>query len=777
MDIKSKSTKGTRIVSIIAFIICVVFFIATLMTGAMALESASVINGTGMSVDEVLFSENYKESRKFQKDFERKAGDILYLIGDLKGEDYIKSGKTISQWKMDDRIRMLFYDKAGQDESMYEKYNDFQGDGRQRFEEDYADEIDQIKQQLILDELRIFKKAKEELDGTKGFIYFATDGVYTVTNMEGLASDAGPDQSPTLNTGEDMDAAANTEEPVMDSSRFLSMVGKAEYLIYENGKMTKTSPSAESPNQGVRYSDRYLEERFHDQYNPNLKMYFAFDESNIAAKEEAFQASRNEILKWVPIVVGCGLLTLVSLIVLIVLTGRKDAEGNRPSYRIDRIFTEIQLLIITLCFLGGGLLFLNLLYESIRYNSYRFSSATPLNTAMLLWMGAAVLVGLVAASLGLLFILSCVRNIKAERFLNNSLIYRILAALFSGIHSIYHGGSIMRKVVIITLAVSLLSATVVLAPVAILLILILAPRWVRKYEEIRKGVSEVRNGNLSYKIPVTGNGELDRLAAEINEISAASNAAIQNELKNQRLKTELISNVSHDLKTPLTSIITYIDLLKTEGLDSENAPEYLEVLDQKSKRLQKLTEDLFDAAKASSGAIPVRLENVNMLSLINQGLGEMGSKIEESGLKFIVTAQEESLYVLADGQLLWRVVENLLGNVLKYALPGSRVYIDLKEIPGTNGKDAQVLLEIKNVSKNELNISADELMERFKRGDESRATEGSGLGLAIAKDLVLLQNGWFEIKIDGDLFKAVVMLPRTWPEKTDPPQADNEQSA
>jgi len=777
LDIKSKSIKGTRIVSIVAFIICVAFFIATLMTGAMALESASVINGTGMSIDEVLFSENYKESPEFQRDFDRKAGDILYLIGDLKGEDYIKSGKTINQWQLDDRIRMLFYDKARQDESMYEKYNDLQDDGRQRFEADYADEIDQIKQQLILDELRVFERAKEELDGTKGFIYFATDGVYTVTNMAGMVSDADTDQRPALNTGEDMDAAANTEEPVMDSSRFLSMVDKAEYLIYEKGKMTKTSPSAESPNQGVRYSDRHLEERFHDQYNPNLKVYFAFDESYIAAKEEAFQASRNEILKWVPIVAVCGLLTLISLIVLIVLTGRKDAEGNRPSYRIDRIFTEIQLLIITLCFLVGGLLFLNLLYESIRYNSYRFSSATPLNTAMLLWMGAAVLVGLAAASLGLLFILSCVRNIKAERFLKNSLIYRILAALFGGIRSIYHGGSIMRKVVIITLAVSLLSATVVLAPVAILLILILAPRWVRKYEEIRKGVSEVRNGNLTYKIPVAGNGELDRLAAEINEISAASNAAIQNELKNQRLKTELISNVSHDLKTPLTSIITYIDLLKTEGLDSENAPEYLEVLDQKSKRLQKLTEDLFDAAKASSGAIPVRLENVDMLSLINQGLGEMGSKIEESGLKFIVTAQEESYYVLADGQLLWRVVENLLGNVLKYALPGSRVYIDLKEMPGTNGKDAQVLLEIKNVSKNELNISADELMERFKRGDESRTTEGSGLGLAIAKDLLLLQNGWFEIKIDGDLFKAVVMLPRTWPEETDPPQADNEQSA
>lgn len=774
MDIKLKSYNRNKAWTIFAFIFCVFFFIATLMTGAMALESVSFISGTGMDVDDVLFYPSYKESADFQREFERKASDILYLIGDMKGEDYIKSGKTLKQWQLDNRIESLFYDKANRDESLYEKYDGFHGDAaaRQSFEADFADEIDQIRQQLILDELRVFERAKEQLDRAEGFFYYATDGVYTMTNLANVA--LSPDED--ADSAADAGTATNPEEvTAMDSSQFLSMAGKAEYLIYENGKMTKTSPSAESPNQSIRYSDRYLEEQFYNQYNPNLKVYFAFEENYIAAKEEAFQASKKEIMKWIPIVAACGLLTLIFLIVLIVLTGRKDAEGNRPSYRIDRIFTEIQLLIIAVCFFGGGLLFLNVLYESIRYNSYQFSSIAPLNTAMLLWMGAAVLVGLASASLGLLFILSCVRNIKAERFLKNSLIYRILAAVFRGICSIYHGGSIMRKVILITLGVCILSATVVLAPVAVLLILVLAPKWVKKYEEIRKGVGEVRNGNLTYKIPVTGNGELDRLAEEINEISAASNLAIQNELKNQRLKTELISNVSHDLKTPLTSIITYIDLLKTEGLDSENAPEYLEVLDQKSKRLQKLTEDLFDAAKASSGAIPVRLENVDMLSLINQGLGEMESKIEASGLKFIVSAKEESYYVLADGQLLWRVVENLLGNVLKYALPGSRVYIDLNEIPGTNGKDAQVLLEIKNISKSELNIQADELMERFKRGDESRTTEGSGLGLAIAKDLVLLQNGWFEIKIDGDLFKAIVMLPRTWPQEPDLPQEDRGQ--
>ncbi len=759
MDIKLRRYNHSKAWSVLAFVLCVVFFVATLTTGAMALKSVSLIHGNGADIDDVLFYPSYKESAKFQWEFQEKASEILYLIEKLKGEDYIKSGQSLDQNLVENRIRSLFYDKAANDESLYEKYGDYyegNASGRERFEADYADEIDQIKQELILDDLRNYERAKERLKRTEGFLFYATNGVNIVTNLVEWDLD--------VNAAGDAVTTGTDAVSPMDSSRFIDMVGNGEYLIYENGKMIKTSPSAESINQNIRNNDRYLEEHFYEQYNPELKVYFAFDESYLSAKEEVFRESKAVVLKWIPIVAACALITIIALVFAIVLTGRKDPEGNRPNYRIDRVFTELQLLIIAGCLFGGGFLFIEILFQSLQYSPHYLGAITPMSSAGLIQMGIAVLLGLASASLGLLFILSCVRNIKAERFLKNSLIFRILSGVFHGIRAVYHGGSIMRKVVLITLAVCVLSATVVLAPVVGVLILILAPKWVRKYEEIRKGVSEVSNGNLTYKIPVTGEGELDRLATEINKISAASNIAIQNELKNQRLKTDLISNVSHDLKTPLTSIITYIDLLKTEGLESENAPQYLDILDQKATRLQKLTEDLFDAAKASSGAIPVRLETVDLLSLINQGLGEMTARIEASDLSFIVNAEEERYYVQADGQLLWRVVENLLGNVLKYALPGSRVYIDLKEVAGINGKDPQVLLEIKNISSTALNINADELMERFKRGDESRTTEGSGLGLAIAKDLVVLQNGWFEIKIDGDLFKAVVMLPRALPQ-------------
>ena len=277
----------------------------------------------------------------------------------------------------------------------------------------------------------------------------------------------------------------------------------------------------------------------------------------------------------------------------------------------------------------------------------------------------------------------------------------------------------------------------------------------------------MKSGNLSYKIPVEAddNGpksDLDKLASDINEISQATNLAVQNELKNQRMKTDLISNVSHDLKTPLTSMISYVDLLKTEGLESESAPEYLNIIDEKTQRLKILTENLFEAAKASSGNIPCDITDINITEIVNQALGEISDRLEARNLEVIVKNELLDGTVRADGKLLWRVIENLLSNVSKYALEGSRVYINLSDVSINRQTGAdRVLLEVKNMSKDALNIPAEELMERFKRGDESRNTEGSGLGLAIAKDLTVLMGGIFEITVDGDLFKASVMLDKS----------------
>ena len=471
---------------------------------------------------------------------------------------------------------------------------------------------------------------------------------------------------------------------------------------------------------------------------------------NLALQMEALE---EHMKVWIILAIAMGIIALLSLIYLVVAVGERSGDGKIRLNQFDRVFAEVQLAAICLIFFGGGAIFSQVV-DSVFGAIYGIGwySATVFNITV--YAILATILGVGASALGLGLILSCVKKIKAGVFLERSACGWLIRKIYT---EIYLGGSTMRKVVLVAILICLLSATVFLAPVMLIVILVFAPKWVHKYDEIKKGLKEVSSGNLDYKIPSDGDGELDQLAAGINEISKATSIAVQNELKNQRMKTDLISNVSHDLKTPLTSMVTYIDLLKTEGLDSVNAPEYLDVLEQKTERLRQLTEDLFEAAKASSGAIPVRISKVDLLSLLNQGLGELNQRVEESELEFIINADQSHYFVKADGQLLWRVISNLLSNALKYSQPHTRVYADFRKQQSERGGLA--IMEMKNISRQSLNIDPSELTERFKRGDESRTTEGSGLGLAIAKDLMKLMDGWMELSIDGDLFKVRVMLP------------------
>ncbi len=221
-------------------------------------------------------------------------------------------------------------------------------------------------------------------------------------------------------------------------------------------------------------------------------------------------------------------------------------------------------------------------------------------------------------------------------------------------------------------------------------------------------------------------------------------------MKSERLKTELITNVSHDIKTPLTSIINYVDLMKQEKIENEKVNEYLMVLDNKAQRLKKLTEDLIEASKASSGNIQLTIEKLNVKELIKQMQGEFEEKLKKKNLSVIENVPDENIFIKADSRYMFRVMENIYTNIYKYALENSRVYIDVKK-----EKD-NIKIEFKNISKDKLNITAEELMRRFVRGDKERTTEGSGLGISIAKSLTELQKGKFEIYLDGDLFKVVL---------------------
>ena len=238
------------------------------------------------------------------------------------------------------------------------------------------------------------------------------------------------------------------------------------------------------------------------------------------------------------------------------------------------------------------------------------------------------------------------------------------------------------------------------------------------------------------------------VADYINHIGEGLDAAVENSLKNERMKTELITNVSHDIKTPLTSIINYIDLLKRENPEDPKIRGYLEVLENKAQRLKVLTEDVVEASKASTGNITLEMTELNFVELINQVIGEFEEKFEERNLQMVVHFDEEEAIICADGRRLWRVLENVFGNTAKYAMENTRVYVDVSE--------SSECTALPQEYQQPLNITADELTERFIRGDVSRNTEGSGLGLSIAKDLVQLQGGTFNLYLDGDLFKVTI---------------------
>lgn len=268
---------------------------------------------------------------------------------------------------------------------------------------------------------------------------------------------------------------------------------------------------------------------------------------------------------------------------------------------------------------------------------------------------------------------------------------------------------------------------------------------------IMDGLKKISDGELQYKIKTdTLTGKQKVMAEYINNIGSGLDAAVENSLKKERMQTELITNVSHDLKTPLTSIINYVDLMKRENPTDPKIQEYLRILDEKSQRLKVLTEDVVEASKASTGNIKLEMNDIDFVEMVQQVIGEFEEKFQEKNLTMMVHFTDEPSIIYADGQRMWRVLENVFGNVVKYAMEGTRVYAEI------SNRNKKVTFSLKNISAQPLNISADELTERFIRGDVARNTEGSGLGLSIAKSLTELQGGEFKLYLDGDLFKVMI---------------------
>lgn len=387
--------------------------------------------------------------------------------------------------------------------------------------------------------------------------------------------------------------------------------------------------------------------------------------------------------------------------------------------------------------------------------------------------GGEIIIGaflLLAA--GLLFLLWCMSlatRVKLGGVLKSCLIYRFLAWCWKGLRlggkgliSLLRGLPMIRKWALIIAAVwvgeLLIMSLFGVYPEEFflwllehLLLTALAFYLILSFRRLRLGAKEIAAGNEAYVVDTRYLvGELADHANDLNHIRDGLNAAVAERMKSERFRTELITNVSHDIKTPLTSIINYVDLLEKEEPENEKVREYVQVLSRQSGRLKKLIDDLIEASKASTGNLPVVKEPCELGVLLDQTAGEYGERLAAAGLELVLSRPEEPVTILADGRHMWRIFDNLMGNALKYAQPGTRVYLSLVRQAGK----AQVTF--RNISRSQLNVSGEELMERFVRGDSTRSTEGSGLGLSIARSLTQLQGGQMDLTVDGDLFKVTL---------------------
>ncbi len=453
-------------------------------------------------------------------------------------------------------------------------------------------------------------------------------------------------------------------------------------------------------------------------------------------------------------------LWLIGMVWLTVTAGRKPKDEEIHLNGFDRWYTEIAAGAVIGIWLAGTIISGTLIANSSL--GYSHAVVTVIVTCLIC--------GTYTMAWFLIGYLSLVRRIKAGTLWKNSLIRTVLkwigkcsgkladfARAFSRntaekVKVLLVGGAFLFLQFLIIGCVFSGAGVFLLALMAVdVAVMIFAIRKADGQDRIMDGLKKISDGELQYKIKTdTLTGKQKVMAEYINNIGSGLDAAVENSLKKERMQTELITNVSHDLKTPLTSIINYVDLMKRENPTDPKIQEYLRILDEKSQRLKVLTEDVVEASKASTGNIKLEMNDIDFVEMVQQVIGEFEEKFQEKNLTMMVHFTDEPSIIYADGQRMWRVLENVFGNVVKYAMEGTRVYAEI------SNRNKKVTFSLKNISAQPLNISADELTERFIRGDVARNTEGSGLGLSIAKSLTELQGGEFKLYLDGDLFKVMI---------------------
>ena len=537
-----------------------------------------------------------------------------------------------------------------------------------------------------------------------------------------------------------------------------NMKNQKVYWDYVDGKVDTNINYLDSENIKYNYSFIYAMEKQTDT-SYSIIDYDIYTSCDLSSMEEYSAYGINETLytymlenRTQPIyatILSIGLLIII-IIYLFWSIGHKEGEVGITLNSIDKIPYEI-LVFVCLMILSVALAVVVNMGGTINY------------VILLVGILGYLLCYAMCAVIGV----TTIKRIKAKKFIKSFLIYKIGKWCFDKIQgwlrTINQNATENKRIFwyyLLFIIISIMLASLFYTGIAIILLI---GFWIWAYYQIKKYILEQEKIKNALKDIYEGKsndvhlneselkGALKEMAIYVNDIASGFSNAINESLKSERLKTELITNVSHDIKTPLTSIINYVDLLKKENIQDEKVKEYIDILDKKSQRLKKLTEDLVEASKVSSGNVKLNLENINIKELFNQTIGEFKDRFEEKNLIIETTIPNDNIKINADSRYLYRIIENLFSNITKYALEGSRVYIDIIE------KEKIVDISIKNISKDKLNISSDELMQRFVRGDKSRYTEGSGLGLSIAKSLTELQGGTFDIIIDGDLFKVHII--------------------
>lgn len=743
-----KDFKKIKIARTIAIIITIIMI------------SISLISFKDIKVNSNIFNrKSLYEGRFLGTEINRFTEKVLEIIELYKTEDYIKNVNNLSQeeiqWKKETINKKIQEEYEAETNKLHEKYNDNWDEVKfkqeqeavyKKIEEKYVYSDEELKKAIIEEKLLNFNKTLKVLEGYENLKYIAYDKANNIwlTNYK-----EGKEAISELRKNSGYFSEYHISNGIENRSVFINgEPAKEKELVGRHGYYNEEDKSAilEITNEYNSHGNSY-------KVKGNLDIYISVP-SKLVRGDSVYTIYENflDAKSIINIEIGIFIGSLVGVLVMLYVLKKfkcKSCYSNKIVEKLKNVPLEFKLLGLFMGYIAYKI--------SFRYswnNEYRYT----INIYNIVLVTLILIVYYI-------IVRALLQNYKEDTLLKDS--YGI--KLYTHICIAMEKGSLGRKLIFVigsyvtTCIIVSLSLIFILGGLGVIIALgfdivatgITIYKLVKEFSylnRITNGAKLISEGKMSDDITEEGHGALKNLAHSINNMKQGLRKSMENENKSERMKTELISNVSHDLKTPLTSIINYVDLLKRMNIEPEEAREYVEVLDRKSQRLKILIEDLFEASKAASGSMQLSFSKIELNALIRQTLGEAESRTQAANLDFKVNMPSEKIYINADGRKIWRVFENLVSNAIKYSLKGTRVYVDV------NPQDDKVYITMKNISAYELNFDAGEITERFKRGEESRHTDGSGLGLAIAKSIVELHGGILEIQIDGDLFKVTVEL-------------------